>query len=75
MKLCLLNFHVILPNATRYTAKLDKKILKSKTEAVVWRKSAGLQGWMNESLLFGYGGCISLKTSLHECRLSTRLKN
>ena len=27
-----------------YTTKLDKKILQSKIEAVVWGKSAGLQG-------------------------------
>ena len=30
-------FHVLSPNATKYTIKLDKKIPKSKTEAVVWR--------------------------------------
>ena len=30
-------FHVISSNATIYTAKLDKKILLSKTKAVVWR--------------------------------------
>ena len=35
-------FHVIPPNANKYTTKLDKKVLQSKTEAVVWRKSAGL---------------------------------
>ena len=44
-KLYVLTFHVISPNATKCTTKLDKKILKSETEAETWRKSAGLQGW------------------------------
>ena len=44
-KLYLLNFHVMSPNATQYTTKFNKKILMSKTEAVIWLKSTGLQGW------------------------------
>ena len=28
------NFHVMLPNATKFTNKLDKKILHSKTKTV-----------------------------------------
>ena len=44
-KFCWLNFHVISTNITKYTTKWDKKILWSKTEAAVWRKKAGLQGW------------------------------
>ena len=31
------NFHVVSPNATKYTIKLDKNILQGKTEVVVWR--------------------------------------
>ena len=34
-KLCLLHFHVISPNATKYTTKLDKKIPQNKKEIVV----------------------------------------
>ena len=34
-KFCLDNFHVILPNATKYTTKLENKILSYKTEALV----------------------------------------
>ena len=30
------NLHVILPNTKRYTTKLDKTILQSKKEQVVW---------------------------------------
>ena len=30
-------FHVISPNATKYTTKLDKKIILCKPKAVVWR--------------------------------------
>ena len=44
------NFHVILPDATKYAIELDykfrpKKLLQSKIECVVWGESAGLQGW------------------------------
>ena len=33
-KLCLINFQLVSPNVTKYTTKLDKKILWSKTEVV-----------------------------------------
>ena len=36
-KFCLLNFYVISNKCHQYKTKLDKKILQSKTEAVVWR--------------------------------------
>ena len=35
----------LLAIATKYKSQLEKKILLDKTEAIVWRKSAGLQGW------------------------------
>ena len=35
--------HVILPNVTKYTTYLDKKVLQGKTNAVVWRWRAALQ--------------------------------
>ena len=44
-KFCLINVRVISPHITKYTTKLDKKILWSKTEAVVWKRCAELQGW------------------------------
>ena len=34
-KLCLFNFHVIWPNATKFLTKLDKATFQSKLEAVV----------------------------------------
>ena len=37
--------HVTSPNATKNATKLDKNILQSKTDAVVWRKGARLQVW------------------------------
>jgi len=39
-KIYLSNFHVLLPNATKYATYLDKKILQSKTG----ENSAGLKG-------------------------------
>ena len=45
-------FHVISPNGTKYTTKLNKKLLQNKTKVVVWRQSAGLQGqkWITVQL-------------------------
>ena len=39
-------FPIILPNVTKYTNELDKKILKSKKQQVFWgiHISSGLQG-------------------------------
>lgn len=40
-KLFFTNFHITLPNANKYTFKLDKKIIKSKIEHVFWEESTG----------------------------------
>jgi len=37
-KVLFTNFHIVLANPAKYTNKLDKRILQSKTEQVFWEE-------------------------------------
>ena len=44
---------MILPNATKYTNKFDKRFPQNKIEQVFLGRSAGLEGWKWTAIDFG----------------------
>ena len=54
------NSHIILPNASKYMNKLDKKIPQNKKEQVFWERSIWLQGWKWIAFDF-WTGCPEIK--------------